>query len=228
MTYAQPTRRLVADERKRHLLKVASRIVGESGVGALTMERLAAEAGVSKALPYRHFGNATKVIAALAEEEWAWIDNETALGLATAKSYEEKVLAGLRPYFDALSSRGPAFPILMVERSPFEPLADLHWQRVREVMAFWTQMAVSDLGIDGATAHTATGIILGASVGAFQMVWLENAEREHVERVFMLIVRASVRDLLRTSGDSSRRRGSRGRGDDSRQREELRRTRQRR
>jgi AcrR family transcriptional regulator len=198
MPYAQPARRLVADERKRHLLQVAGRIVGESGVAALTMERLAAEAGVSKALPYRYFGNATKVIIALLEEERAWTDNEIAVGLAAAKSYEEKILAAVRPYFDALTSRGPAFPVLVIERSAFEPLEDLHRQRIHEIIAFWTRMGVSELGIDRETAHAGAGIILGAFEGAFRMLWQENAKREDVERVFSLMLRASLRDLRRT------------------------------
>ncbi len=195
MPYAQPGQRLDADERRRHLLEVAGRIVGESGAGALNMERLAAEAGVSKALPYRHFQNTGEVLVSLLEGEWAWTDSEIARRLATAETYEEKVLAGLRPYLDAITERGPAFPILMIERSSVEPLATLQRQRIRDIVAFWTDIVRANFGIDRRTAVVAAGIVLGAFEGAFRMLWIGRADRARVEEMFMLMVRALMRDF---------------------------------
>jgi AcrR family transcriptional regulator len=205
MPYAQPGQRLDADERRRHLLEVAGRIIGESGVAALNMERLAAEAGVSKALPYRHFQNTGEVLVSLLEEEWVWTDNEIAQRLAAATTFEEKVLAGLQPYLDAVVARGPAFPILMVERSPIEPLATLQRQRTRDIVAFWTDVNAASFGIDRRTAAIAAGIVLGAFEGAFRMMWIGRAERDRVEELFMVMVRALIRDFPPSRDNSSRR-----------------------
>jgi AcrR family transcriptional regulator len=210
MPYAQPSGRLMADDRKRHLLDVAARIIVDSGVDSLTMEGLAKEAGVSNALPYHYFPNAASVITTLAEEEWAWVDNEIAAGIAEAKTYEEKIVAGLRPYLEGLVSRGPAFPIFMITRSYFEPLAKLQLQREAEIIAFWTEMGVSNLGLDEGPAHAAAGMLLGASIGAFKMAWLDNTEREELENMLMLMVKASVRDLRRKAREESRCRVSAG------------------
>jgi AcrR family transcriptional regulator len=204
LPYAQPGQRLDADDRRRHLLEVAGGIIAESGVNALTMERLAAQAGVSRALPYRYFRNTREVLVSLLEAECVWTDNEIAQRLAAAKTFEEKAVAGLQPYLDALSVRGPAFPFLMIDRSSFEPLATMQRKRLEDIVVFWTNVLVSDLGIERRTAAVAAGIVLGAFEGAFRMVWVGGAERWHVERIFMLMVRTLIMDFLPSSNDSSR------------------------
>jgi AcrR family transcriptional regulator len=203
MAYAQLSGRLMGDERKRHLLDVAARIIAESGLDAVTMERLAKEAGVSRALPYRYFPNSAAVIITLAEKEWAWIDDRVLTGMAGAESYQDRILAALRPYFDGLTMRGPAFGTLMIAPTSFEPLWKLHRKRTDEIAAFFTDMNVSLLGIDEETARAAARILLEASFGALQMAWQQKADREHLERVYMLIVEASASSLRRTARQSS-------------------------
>ena len=51
-----PRRRLSRDERQRQLLEVAWRLVREEGTEALTLGRLAEQAGVTKPVVYDHFG----------------------------------------------------------------------------------------------------------------------------------------------------------------------------
>ena len=54
--------RLTRAQRRDHLLDAAAELVGLKGVGAVTMEGVAARAGVSKALPYTHFDDATDLL----------------------------------------------------------------------------------------------------------------------------------------------------------------------
>ena len=62
---SSPSRRLSRDERRRQLLAVAREIVREEGSEALTLGHLAQKAGVSKPIPYDHFGSRTGLLAAL-------------------------------------------------------------------------------------------------------------------------------------------------------------------
>jgi AcrR family transcriptional regulator len=199
MPYARPKDRTDGDKRRQHFLDVAGAIIAESGAHALTMERLAARAGVSRALPYRYFKNSGEVLACLLETEWAWVDKEIARRLPGARALEEKALAALQPYLDALKRRGPAFPLLMYERSPLEPLRTMQRQRLSDMSAFWTDLVVSDLEIPRTTAVIAAGIMLSASDGAFRMVWLAKMNRQLVERMFTLVIRGAINELLSPS-----------------------------
>ena len=64
----QPRRRMTRDERQRQLLDVAWRLVREEGTDALTLGRLAEQAGVTKPVVYDHFSTRPGLLAALYQE----------------------------------------------------------------------------------------------------------------------------------------------------------------
>src|SRR5581483_6732579 len=61
----QPRRRLPREERHRQLMDVAWQLVREEGTEALTLGRLAEQAGVTKPVVYDHFGTRAGLLAAL-------------------------------------------------------------------------------------------------------------------------------------------------------------------
>ncbi len=63
-----PRRRLSRDDRHRQLLDVSWRLVREVGTDALTLGRLAEEAGVAKPVVYDHFGTRPGLLAELYQE----------------------------------------------------------------------------------------------------------------------------------------------------------------
>ncbi|NQD94392.1 helix-turn-helix transcriptional regulator, partial [Pseudomonas sp. CrR25] len=64
----RPRRRLPRDERQRQLLDVAWRLIREEGTEALTLGRLAEQAGVTKPVVYDHFGTRAGLLAVLYQE----------------------------------------------------------------------------------------------------------------------------------------------------------------
>jgi AcrR family transcriptional regulator len=66
-------RRLAPEERRRELLDSAFEIVLHRGLESLTMEGLAAQAGVNKALPYHYFETREGVLIALTNREYTRI-----------------------------------------------------------------------------------------------------------------------------------------------------------
>ncbi|MBU6960266.1 TetR/AcrR family transcriptional regulator [Pseudomonas sp. CVAP len=64
----QRRRRLSREERQRQLLDVAWQLVREEGTEALTLGRLAEQAGVTKPVVYDHFGTRPGLLAALYQE----------------------------------------------------------------------------------------------------------------------------------------------------------------
>ena len=94
-----------APERRSQLLEAAAALVAERGVVGFTLEGLAARAGVSKALPYRHFDNADHVLVELYRQE---LDALGARILAAIKGTtgDALVTAAVHAYFDAIAERG--------------------------------------------------------------------------------------------------------------------------
>ena len=71
---AIPGARLSAAQRREQFLDVAAQIVVEQGADAVTMEAVAARAGVSKALSYRYFDNAGALLVSLFDREVVDLD----------------------------------------------------------------------------------------------------------------------------------------------------------
>lgn len=66
---ARPSRRrLTAEERRAQLLRAASDLLGRSGASAVQMTSVAAEAGVTRPVVYRHFGSRRELLLALLED----------------------------------------------------------------------------------------------------------------------------------------------------------------
>ena len=66
--------RLSRDSRYDALLDAAAQLLADDGFSAVTMEAVAAQAGVSRPLVYKHFDNREALLAALWRREAAAID----------------------------------------------------------------------------------------------------------------------------------------------------------
>jgi AcrR family transcriptional regulator len=80
-------------ERRAQLLDVTKRIVGESGLHAVSIDRVAREAGITRPIVYEHFRDLNGLLSALLDRE-----GQRALGQLTA------VMSGVMP--DAPSGGG--------------------------------------------------------------------------------------------------------------------------
>lgn len=107
MSMAMPKPRLTADLRRESLLDAARSIAMEASLDAITMEGVAARAGVNKALVYRHLPDADAVRTALLERETAALAQAIAARLKTAKGLEPRLATILDVWLDAIEeSRG--------------------------------------------------------------------------------------------------------------------------
>ncbi|QWW67093.1 TetR/AcrR family transcriptional regulator [Rhizobium sp. WYJ-E13] len=110
-TTARPRRRLSREERHRQLLDVSWRLIREEGTDALTLGRLAEQAGVAKPIVYDHFGTRPGLLAELYRE---FDDRQTALmntalrESGQALSDKAKVMA--TSYIDCVLTQGREIP----------------------------------------------------------------------------------------------------------------------
>ncbi len=181
--------RLTSEERREHLLDVAATVIVERGREGLTMERLAATAGVSKALPYQHFENADDVVEALRRREGAIIGARIAKAVEAtyAGTIEEVVGAGVHAYFDVLVERGTLLAVLAASRRTTDGVTDGR-QFLADIF-----MKVADL--ERRQADLAAAIVLGGLPGAVDAWVQRRASRREVERALTLMIAGGISRL---------------------------------
>ena len=106
MTASKPRRRLDPGKRRENLLEHARRLIVERGLSACSLEEVAREAGVSKALVYKYFPDRDAVLKALVAHEYEVMPR---LGGAAQPDipFAEAIARVNRDSFRYLHERGP-------------------------------------------------------------------------------------------------------------------------
>jgi AcrR family transcriptional regulator len=111
-----------ADRRRRELLEAADRVVLRDGPGA-SMNAIAAEAGITKPILYRHFGDKGGLYAALAKRHTDALLASLRAALDAPAERRERVEATLDTYLAAIEARPQVYRFLMhpAEGGPQQP-----------------------------------------------------------------------------------------------------------
>jgi len=108
---AATQRRLSRDERHRQLLDVAWKLISDEGTDALTLGRLAAEAGITKPVAYDHFGTRDGLLVALYQDfdvrQTALIDAAIAASKPALKEKARVIASG---YIECVMTQGREIP----------------------------------------------------------------------------------------------------------------------
>lgn len=164
-------RRLPPEARRAHLLDAAGDLVARDGIGAVTMERVAEEAGVSRGLVYNYFDNAESIVRAIHETEVAVLQEATDAAVEAAgddlRTLVEQVS---RAWMDRFYERGPLLAALFSPQPPDSPLADVERARGAATHRMWTAAYASATGVDDRTAADLTAMLLYAFSGALNQL----------------------------------------------------------
>ncbi|MGW9025852.1 TetR family transcriptional regulator [Streptomyces sp. NPDC055722] len=101
-----------ADRRRRELLEAADRVVLRDGPGA-SMNAIAAEAGITKPILYRHFGDKGGLYAALAKRHTDALLASLRAALDAPSERRERVESTLDTYLAAIEARPQVYRFLM-------------------------------------------------------------------------------------------------------------------
>jgi AcrR family transcriptional regulator len=101
-----------ADRRRHELLEAADRVVLRDGPGA-SMNAIAAEAGITKPILYRHFGDKGGLYAALAQRHTDALLDSLRAALDAPAERRERVEATLDTYLAAIEARPQVYRFLM-------------------------------------------------------------------------------------------------------------------
>jgi len=105
-------------DRRSQLLDAAAWLVTDKGVAGFTMEGLAVAAGVSKALPYRHFANANDALVELMNREVGHLGRTMVTACVGLAEGDAIISAAIHAYFDTIVDRGGLLNALAGPGSP--------------------------------------------------------------------------------------------------------------
>ena len=192
----QPRRRLSRQDRQRQLLDVAWQLVRAEGTDALTLGRLAEQAGVTKPVVYDHFSTRSGLMAALYQDFDA---RQTALMDAALHTSEPTLISKARviagSYVDCVLLQGNEIPgvIAALTSSP-----DLEQIR-REYEAIFLEkcrVVLSPFTREGGLTAAHLRAMLGAAEALSQAaatgeITAQQAQEELFETIIAMVERSA-------------------------------------
>lgn len=188
--------RLPREQRREQLLDTAADLVLLHGVEAVTMEGVAAAAGVSKGLGYAYFANRGELLGSLLGREWRELTEAAAAGIAQAPDYEAKVRASVRAWMDGVTTKGTLLAALLratQERGAYNDRRNRYYRAVEE---YWGDLAQREFGVDRRHAVAAAAVMVAGMSGLIERWLLAGDDREMLEDVYVTMTRGAI-DALR-------------------------------
>lgn len=172
--------RLSRSERRAQLLDVTKAIVGASGLHAVSIDRVAREAGISRPIVYEHFGDLSGLLQALLDREGARALGQLAAVLPdeTRRPAEPRrgpvtdvLLATLAAYLDAVQADPVTWRLMLMppEGAP-EFLRERVLQARGTVVAQLTQM-LEAAAVPGSAVTTPDPLLTASSLQALANHW---------------------------------------------------------
>lgn len=166
--------------RRTQLLDAAADLVIQHGLLGFTMEGLAAAAGVSKALPYRHFANAEAALVALHDRELGRLAQRILDAVAEADPGDPMLRAAIAAYFDDVEERGDLLNILAGAGSPLPEIAA---GGMRPAPTYVAQLLTRAYGVRGRRSLVLAALLAGLVTAGSDAVGRSDAPRRMVERL---------------------------------------------
>lgn len=184
----EPRRRLSKAARRHQILDVAAEKVVELGLSAMSMERIAEWAGVSKALPYAHFDNVEALLVALYQREMVAVGREIITALDTAGPDDDLVTVRVRANFDAMEVRGPVIRALTSPGSTIPATSDPEGEGKR-----YTAGLLYRYHRVPKRRALAIGPVVQATLAGATVAWLHGgAARSEVEPTVVAMIRVAT------------------------------------
>jgi AcrR family transcriptional regulator len=194
---ARAGKRLSREERREHFLDVAADLIVDEGIDAVTMESVAAAAGVSKGLGYAYFDDRSDLLMAVLNRETHAMERRIALAVADADTFEDKIRAGTKAWFDTVSERGTLFSTLMSTKIRGTREKDRK-ASVRRWESFYADLAERELGVPKRQADIASAILISGLSGVVRR-WVDHRDSRRVlEETYVNFAIGGLRALVET------------------------------
>lgn len=171
------THRLSRDERREQLLDTAGTMVVQDGVESLTMEGVAAKAGVSKALPYKFFANREDLLLSLYDREVDEVGERLDVATVGVEPFEERLRATITAWLEHLNDRGLLLGILMTTPLLTGPIQKRQFEVGADLSLEWGELAAKEFDIPLERAIDAAAMLLASTQGLLQR-WIREQHRQ--------------------------------------------------
>ena len=187
--------RLPRSERREHLLDVAAGLILDKGIEAVTMEGVAAAAGVSKGLGYAYFANSSTLLRALLEREVGKLQARIVEAIKGESTFEGRLRATIHAWFDVIEEQGVLMGRLLQATRNDGPHVEARNAYNRNNEQFWASLAERELDVPRKHGQIATAILLSGLDGVVQR-WTQCGDtREELEDVFMKVAMGGLQNL---------------------------------
>lgn len=202
MTHPPPVRtrtRLAPEIRRDQILDHAGRIIASEGLNGVSMERIAREAGISKALIYAYFSNQTELLKDLLHRDLERIQGDQMAAATSARTFAELVRNTTHVALLEAERRGGLISLLLAEPSLDTVRTHRHASNVR----YLARRIAEEFAVTMPDALALTDIGLGLTMAAGDLIRKSGARREDIEDMTVSMIIGAVR-----SGAAQRRRSA--------------------
>ncbi|MBI5104887.1 MAG: TetR/AcrR family transcriptional regulator [Solirubrobacterales bacterium] len=158
-------RRLTAAERRQELLAAAMHVFGERGYHGASIDDIASQAGVSKALIYEHFASKRELHDELLEEHAGELFRRFEESAARGQTGEERLRGGVDAFFSFVEDHREAWRVLFRDAADpdLEPVIGLlQAQATRAIVALTASDPTNPGGADAETVEMYAQLTSGA------------------------------------------------------------------
>jgi AcrR family transcriptional regulator len=187
--------RLRGEDRRAALLDAATQLLAEDGIDAISMDTVAARAGVSRALVYKHFTDRHDLLAEVYRQQASALDATMTAAVEQATGFEAKLRALVRAAMVAETTHGPIFGPLRRAGARDSAFRREQHGRDRRTVRFFARLAMTELDLDEASA-TATMSVLLAGIESIRAQWRSHPtpeNRDFLEDLYIDLVTGALR-----------------------------------
>jgi len=184
-----PRRRLSKDAGQRQLIDVSWALIRDEGTDALTLGRLAEQAGVSKPVVYDHFGTRNGLLAALYQDfdqrQTAIIDDAIA---ASKPTLHDKADVIATRYVECVSAQGREIPGVLAALNGSPELAAVKTQYQHAFIRKCQNILAPFAGSQGVSLASLWGMLGAADALSQAAVAGEITQQAARDELFRIIV----------------------------------------
>ena len=169
MAGATSTKRLPASERKRQILASAREVFAHRGAEEPRVEDLAAAAGITKPILYRHFASKRELYLAVLEDHLADLIRRLWVALSDSADPRERLRGALQAYFEFVDERPDGYRMLVEAGARMDPGTRERLGTAWDTLADGVARTVGDIlrgaGLDATGAPVYARALVGMAQG---------------------------------------------------------------
>jgi AcrR family transcriptional regulator len=163
---APATPRLSSAQRHMQIMDSATALILQRGLVHCTLEEVAVEAGISKALIYRHFSSRDELLTALLEREFSVLRGHGLGAFAPDAPFEHIVRASTEKAFAYLHERGAILRELFSDRSAVQLLQARDREERMASTRFFVEKSIGTYRVPPEVAQIIAVITINAPAAA--------------------------------------------------------------